>query len=169
MNDKKFSIHPSAPTMEDIELGETEIAVAPTVATAVPDFYDANARPPATAYALPIPAPALPAYQIHSSCCTAAAATAPGVNIPVATATSPPQFTVSNEDYAKNMRMYSTQLRNRRVAVCIIMIGLFVVILVVGIVVATRQREAYNNSWTAGENRQLRVVSLQPSALANSK
>ena len=156
--------------MEDIELGEPEIAEAPTVATAVPVYYDANARPPATAYALPIPvtAPALPEYQIHSPCCTAAAATTPGVNIPVATATSPPQFTVSNEDYAKNMRMYSTQLRNRRVAVCIVMLGLFVVILVVGIVVATRQREAYNNSWTAGENRQLRVVSLQPSAIANS-
>jgi Ca2+/H+ antiporter len=148
----KSDFHPSAPTMEDIELDEPEIAVAAAVPTAVPVYYNSNsnARPPATAEAFPIPAPtALPAHHAHSPCCAAATATAPGINVPVVTATSTPQFTVSNGDYAKNMRLYSTQRRNRRVAVCILMSGLFVVVLVVGIVVATRQRDAYH-SWDDG-------------------
>jgi hypothetical protein len=146
----KSSFQPSAPTMEDIELGEPEIAVAAAVPTAVPVYYSPNARPPATAKAFPIPSPPThPAYQVHSPCCAGATATVPGINVPVVTATSPPQFTVSNQDYAKNTRLYSSQLRNRRVAVCILTCGLFVVVLVVGIVVATRQRDAYH-SWDDG-------------------
>lgn len=164
----KSDLHPSAPTMEDIELNEPDIAVAHNVATAVPVYNDWNARPPATAPAHAFPmSPAPPAYGVHSPCCAAATTTAPGNNVPVVTATGPPQFTVSNEDYEKNMRLYRTQLRNRRVAVCILVGGLFVVVLVVGIVVATRQRNAFN-SWENGHSRSLRGIAVQQSRPASS-
>jgi hypothetical protein len=143
---QEIDVWPSAPVMEDVSLDDDpEIALAPAVPVAAPVCCAAHA-----AVAPNPPYPVHPQY--------AASYPAEPVPMPVASAVAPPLaaaaapepvpaprcYTVSNEDYTEKMRQY----RNRRTGAWVASGVVLVVVLVVGIVMVNKQREAYNQTWS---------------------
>jgi hypothetical protein len=149
----KIEIMPSAPVMEDVSLDDDpEVALAPAVPIiATPACC--TAHPPQ--HAVGTPNSALPAQSFTPVYPNFVGSPAgdPFViveprPVPITSAVAPvPQYTVSNDDYSNKMKRYRNQVACQRTVVWIASGILLIVVLVVGIVMITRQRNEINRSW----------------------